>query len=96
MAHTHEFPASEDIEDNIHDDDNIESVTYNGDAEIVECSEGTEGEEEEQYTREGLEEMDRSEVYEVANEVGADPDWSGEDADDKETMVVKIFEALEE
>lgn len=92
MTHTHEFPSSEDVGDNICDDDTIEDVRYIGSRDVVTCSKEEVGG---GYSRKELEAMSRSEVYDVAKEVEADPDWSGDDADTKETMIVKILEEQE-
>jgi len=92
MTHAHSFPSDEDIEDNICDGDEIEQIRYIGQTEVVTCSK----EEGLAYSEAELEAMARHEVYHAAEQVGADCDWGGDDADTTETMIMKILEAQEE
>ena len=91
MTHAHSFPADEDIDDHICDGDEVEQIQYIGQTEVVTCSSA----DEDTYTKAELEAMARHEVYHVAEEVGSDVDWYGEDADTKEMMIMKILEAQE-
>jgi hypothetical protein len=87
MSHTHEFPASEDIEDNICEHDRIESITYVGSVERVMCSK-----ESDESLRDDLEKLSRADLYTMAGRRNIDVYWSGDDADTRETMITKILE----
>ena len=86
----YEFDRDDELSEHVPDTESVESIRYSGSKEIVHTTE------EDNYSQSQLEEMDRSGLYELGEDLGADMDWSGEDADSREEMVVKVSEAIEE
>lgn len=84
----YEFPQDESIDDHIPDGEIAVSVEYSGGMEYVTTEERSESRD--------LEELDRQQLYEIGDDVGADLTWSGEDADTEEEMRRKITEAKED
>jgi len=79
----YEFSESEDISDYVSDEEEIVSVRYMSGTEFVET---------ERPDDTDLGGMTRQELYSVAKGLGADVNWSGDDADTKEYMKEKIKE----
>jgi hypothetical protein len=74
----YEFPAEDSIDKHVPPYERRVSVEYQGDTQVVKT--------------EGPDEMTRQELYQAGERVGADLNWSGENAHTKEQMIDKLTE----
>jgi len=87
----YEFPADDSIDDHVPDDEEVASVLYVGDTEVVE-TEKTNGLPDNLDVF-NFENMTRDEVYNKGVGLGVDLNWGGDNADTKQEMIDKIYAA---